>query len=159
MKVGIGWDIHKIVDGCCLILGGVIVSNEKTTIAHSDGDALCHAIIDSLLGAANLGDIGSFYPEIEKNKDMSSIDALNEISRVVRNLGYYIVNVDATVILSGVRLSPFRDQIMGSLEAVLGCPVSVKFKSGNGIGEVGNGKAIEVHAVALLSERVDERSD
>lgn len=159
MRIGIGWDIHKITSGCCLVLGGVIVSGDVKAVAHSDGDALCHAIIDALLGAASFGDIGSFYPEIEENKDMRSIDALKEISRMIRESGYDIVNVDTTVALSGVRLSPFRDQIKGSLEGILGCPVSVKFKSGNGVGEIGRGEAIEVLAVVLLSERVEKGSD
>ena len=159
MRVGTGWDIHKLERGCCLVLGGVIVSDSVRSVAHSDGDALCHAIIDSLLGAADLGDIGSFFPETEENKGMRSIDALKEIIRFIREYGYRISNVDATVILSGIRLSPFRDQIKGSLESVLGCPVSIKFKSGNGVGEIGSGRAIEVQAICLLSESVEEGSD
>ncbi len=159
MRIGIGWDVHRLTKGCCLVLGGVMVSDSVKPIAHSDGDVLCHAIIDSLLGAANLGDIGSFYPETEENENMRSLDALKEVSRIIRECGYSIVNVDSTVILSGVKLSPFRDQIEGSLESVLGCPVSIKFKSGNGVGETGSGKAVEARAVCLLSERVEEGSD
>ena len=156
MRIGIGWDVHKITDGCCLILGGVIVSDKVRVLAHSDGDVLCHAIIDALLGASNLGDIGSFYPEIEKNRGMKSIDALREILKIVKEYGYDIVNVDSTIVLSEVKLSPFRDQIEGSLESVLGCPVSVKFKSGNGVGELGKGEAIKAIAAVLLSERIEE---
>lgn len=159
MRVGMGWDVHKLTSGCCLVLGGVIVSSSVKSVAHSDGDVLCHAIIDSILGAANLGDIGSFYPETKENENMRSIDALREVSRIVREYGYRILNVDTTVILSGVRLSPFRDQIKGALESVLGCPVSVKFKSGNGVGEIGIGKAVEAQAVCLLSESIEKGSD
>jgi 2-C-methyl-D-erythritol 2,4-cyclodiphosphate synthase len=159
MRVGIGWDIHRLEDGCCLVVGGVVVSSEKRAIAHSDGDVLTHAIIDALLGAAVLGDIGSFYPEVEENKDMRSVDALKEIVKLIRKLDFKVVNIDSTVILSGLRLAPFRDQIKGTLESIFGCEVSIKFKSGNGVGEVGRGEAIEAIAVVLLSEGIEKNSD
>ena len=159
MRVGIGWDIHRIEEGCCLVLGGVVVSNSVKAVAHSDGDVLVHAIIDAILGAASLGDIGSFFPEVEENKGIRSLDALRRIVDIVRKLGYRIESVDSTVIFSKGRLSPFRDQIKGNLEGMLGCEVSVKFKSGNGVGEVGKGKAVEALAVVLLSEGIKESSD
>ena len=159
MRVGIGWDVHRIEEGCCLVLGGVIVSDSVKAVAHSDGDVLVHAIIDAILGAASLGDIGSFFPEVEENRNMRSLDALRKIVDIVGRLGYRIESVDSTVIFSKGRLSPFRDQIKGNLEGVLGCEVSVKFKSGNGVGEVGRGEAVEALAVVLLSEGIKESSD
>jgi len=159
VRVGIGWDVHRLEKGCCLIVGGVIVSQDLRAIAHSDGDVLAHALIDALLGAAGLGDIGSFFPETEENKGMRSIDALRKIVKIIRKLGYGIESVDSTVVVSGVKLSPFRDQIVGNLEGILSCPVSVKFKSANGVGDVGKGKAIEAMVAVLLSEGIEERTD
>ncbi len=159
MRVGIGWDVHRVEEGCCLVVGGVIVSSSIRFVAHSDGDVLTHAVIDAILGAAALGDIGSFYPESDSTKNMRSFDALKEVVSIVEKLGYRVINLDSTVIASKVRLSPFRDQIVGNFQTVLGCDVSVKFKSGNGVGEVGRGGAMEAMAVVLLDEGIQERSD
>ena len=153
MRIGIGKDVHRLEKGGRLILGGVVVSRQHHPAAHSDGDVLCHAIADALLGAAKLGDIGKIYPETKENEGMSSLEALKEIAKLVESKGWKISSVDSTVFLSVVRLSPLREEIEESLEKALGCEVSVKFKSGNGVGEVGRGEAVEALAVVLLEKK------
>ncbi len=152
MKVGFGYDVHKIGHGGRLIIGGIVVSEKYHSVAHSDGDVLCHAIADALLGVAGFGDIGELFPENEKTKDMSSINALNEVVKMVRSKGFKIINVDAVVVFSKEKLSPYREAIVKNMSGVLGCEFSVKFKSGNGVGEVGEGRAIESYTAVLVEK-------
>ncbi len=151
LRVGFGYDIHQIVENeGKLVIGGVIVSQNIRSVAHSDGDVLCHAIIDAILGAIGEGDIGKLFPETERTKGMSSIKALKKVVKIAKEKGYELINIDSTVVFSKLKLSDFRERIIHALSEVLNCPVSVKFKSGNGIGEVGQGMAIEAFATALL---------
>jgi 2-C-methyl-D-erythritol 2,4-cyclodiphosphate synthase len=157
VRTGIGWDIHRTAQGRKLMLGGVEISSEFGLAGHSDADVLTHAIIDALLGAASLGDIGMHFPDTElKWKDAESLQLLHHTVQLVRVAGYEIVNVDSTVILERPRLKDHRRAIRESLAAALGLPVeavSVKFKTAEGIGAVGEGRSAEANAVATITRR------
>ena len=153
MIVGFGWDVHPLAESGRLVIGGVLISESLGVVAHSDGDVLCHAIADALVGVVFGKDIGELFPESPENENMDSLSALSEIAGMVENEGFRIVNVDCTVVFSRFKLSPFRPKIASNLKRALSCDnVSVKFKSGNSVGEVGKGKAIESFAVVLLEE-------
>ena len=153
MLIGFGYDRHPLVSGRKLILAGVEVESPFGSLGHSDGDALCHAVIDALLGAAGLGDIGEWFPETEEYKGANSLELLKKTVEVLEKRGYRVINVDVTLLLSGVRLSPYREAILGNLKRVLKTDkVNVKFKSGNSLGFEGEGKGISCYAVCLLQE-------
>ncbi len=156
MRVGTGYDIHRLVEGRKLLLGGVALEAAKGESGHSDGDVLIHAVIDALLGAAGIGDIGLYFPPSDPQyKDISSRKLLREVSRLIREAGYRIVNIDSTVILENPRIRPYVDEIRATLGADLGIPssqVSVKGKTKEGVDATGSGDAVEAHAVALLEE-------
>ncbi len=150
MRIGFGYDVHPTKSEGRMILGGILVSEEIGVIAHSDGDVLCHALIDAILGVCGMGDIGRLFPE-DRNEGMNSLEALREVVEMALNRGFKLINVDATVVLSKPRLEEYGEKIRENLKFVLRCEnVSVKFKSGNGVGEVGRGKAIEAFAVVLV---------
>ncbi len=150
MRIGFGYDVHPTKSEGRMILGGILVSEEIGVIAHSDGDVLCHALIDAILGACGMGDIGRLFPE-DRNEGMNSLEALREVVEMALNRGFKLINVDTTVVLSKPRLEEYGEKIRENLKFVLRCEnVSVKFKSGNGVGEVGRGKAIEAFAVVLV---------
>lgn len=152
MRVGFGNDIHRLEEGRNLILGGVILPHTKGEVAHSDGDALIHAVIDAILGASALGDIGHFFPpEDEKWKDSDSRDLLRIILGKVQP---EIINVDATVTLEGFKLAPYILPIRESLSSLLGVEisrVSVKAKTNEGLDSLGEGKAVKAEVVILLN--------
>lgn len=154
IRIGSGYDLHRLVDGRPLILGGVTVPSERGLAGHSDADALCHAITDALLGAASAGDIGTHFPDSDERwRGASSIDLLRRAVHVVRAAGYRVVNVDATIIAERPKLGPHRSAMVASVAAALGVPadsVSVKAKTNEGVDATGCGAAIAVHAVALL---------
>ncbi|PLV59350.1 2-C-methyl-D-erythritol 2,4-cyclodiphosphate synthase [Thermotoga sp. KOL6] len=151
MFVGFGYDRHPLVEGRRLILAGVEVNSSFGSLGHSDGDVLSHAIIDALLGAACLGDIGTWFPETDEYKDARSLDLLKKTVEKVEGKGLKIVNVDATVVVSRVRLSSYREKIIENLRDVLKTSyVNVKFKSGNTLGFEGEGRGISCYAVCLL---------
>ena len=147
MRTGIGWDSHRLEAGHDLILGGVAIAHDRGTVAHSDGDVLTHAVIDALLGAAGLGDIGQHFPDTDEQwKDADSMELL----RIVAARVGAIAHVDCTVMMERPKLSPHRDAIRASLEAVLGCTVNVKATTGEGMGFVGRGEGVAALAVATL---------
>jgi 2-C-methyl-D-erythritol 2,4-cyclodiphosphate synthase len=154
IRVGIGWDSHRIARGRALILGGVLIPSEFGLEGHSDADILSHAITDALLGAAALGDIGMHFPDSDPLwKDASSEQFLDHAAALVRKNGYRISNVDATVILERPKLRDHRLAIRESLAGTLGLSVdrvSVKFKTAEGVGPVGEGKSAEAQAIVLL---------
>ncbi len=156
MRVGLGFDIHRLAKGDGVVLGGVKIPFEKKLIGHSDADVLCHALIDALLGAAGLGDIGQHFPDTDpKYKGASSIGLLRQVAAEVRSAGYGICNVDAVVVAEAPRLLEHRANIQGTIAEALAVEVSrvsVKGKTAEGIGPIGAGEAICVHAVALLEE-------
>jgi 2-C-methyl-D-erythritol 2,4-cyclodiphosphate synthase len=153
---GLGWDIHRLVDGRPLILGGVTVPFEKGLLGHSDADVLCHAVTDAILGAAGLGDIGEQFPDTDPAyKGASSLILLGRIADLVREKGWAIVNVDATVICERPKLSVYKEAIRESLAETLAIPadrVSVKAKTKEGLGPEGTGEAVSVLAAALLEK-------
>ena len=154
MRVGTGYDLHPLRAGRKLILGGVPIEHPSGLDGHSDADVLTHAVIDAILGAAGLGDIGAhFPPDDARYKGASSLDLLVEASRVVGNAGYRVVNVDSTVIAQAPRLQDHLAEMARNLAHALGLEqdaVSVKATSPEGIGSLGAGEGIAAQAVALV---------
>lgn len=155
IRIGEGWDIHALVEGRKLILGGVEIPYEKGLLGHSDADALLHAITDAILGAAALGDIGTLFPDTDAQfKGADSAVLLAEAMRRVRALGYAIGNVDCTVIAQAPKLAPFKPAMrerIANILAVSPDQVNVKAKTAEKMGPVGEGKAMEARAVVLLT--------
>jgi 2-C-methyl-D-erythritol 4-phosphate cytidylyltransferase / 2-C-methyl-D-erythritol 2,4-cyclodiphosphate synthase len=156
-RIGSGYDLHRLVGGRPMILGGVTIPFERGLDGHSDADALCHAVTDAILGAASLGDIGQHFPDSDDRwRDASSIKMLRRAAALVSSRGYRIVNVDATIVAERPRLGPYRASMASGLATALGIEascVSVKAKTNEGVDATGRGEAIAVHAVALLEQR------
>jgi 2-C-methyl-D-erythritol 4-phosphate cytidylyltransferase/2-C-methyl-D-erythritol 2,4-cyclodiphosphate synthase len=157
LRIGNGYDLHRLVEGRPLILGGVTIPSERGLLGHSDADAVCHAVTDAILGAAGAGDIGRHFPDNDPAfKDADSLELLRAASLIVQHAGYAVVNVDIVVIAQKPRLAPHADAIRLKLAAALGCDpsqVSVKGKTNEGVDSTGAGEAIAVHAVALLAKQ------
>jgi 2-C-methyl-D-erythritol 2,4-cyclodiphosphate synthase len=153
-RIGHGWDTHRIEPGRPLILGGVTIPAEFGLAGHSDADVLSHAITDGLLGALALGDIGMHFPDTALEwRGANSLDLLAHVSALVLTSGYRVANVDSTVVLERPKLKEYRLQIRQRLTDVLQLPLdslSVKFKTAEKVGPVGEGKSCEAHAVVLL---------
>lgn len=153
-RIGQGYDLHRLVEGRPLILGGVQIANEKGLLGHSDADVLLHAITDALLGAAGLGDIGRHFPDTDPAfKGADSRELLSQTMALVVKAGWVIVNIDATVIAQAPKLAPHMDKIRESVAHCLGVDlqrVNIKAKTKEGCDSVGKKEAIEVHAIALL---------
>ncbi len=153
-RVGTGYDLHRLVEGRPLCLAGVVVPFERGPLGHSDGDVLCHAITDAVLGAAAAGDIGQHFSNTDPRwKDSPGLELLQLAVGIVRERGFQITGVDATVILERPKIAPFLPAIRAHLARVLGCEldgVSVKGKTNEGVDAVGRGEAIAAHAVAVL---------
>ena len=148
-RVGIGYDSHRFVAGRPLILGGITIPHSHGLAGHSDADAVAHALTDAILGAAGAGDIGQLFPDTDPQwKDADSMELL----RVVAARVGAIAHVDCTVMMERPKLSPHREAIRASLEAVLGCTVNVKATTGEGMGFVGRGEGVAALAVATLRE-------
>jgi 2-C-methyl-D-erythritol 2,4-cyclodiphosphate synthase len=160
MRMGEGWDVHALVGGRPLVLGGVTVPHDKGLDGHSDADALAHAITDALLGAAALGDIGRHFPDTDAQfKGADSMALLAEAARRVRAAGFQIGNIDSTIVAQAPKLAPHIPAMRERLAQVLGLApdqVNVKAKTAEKMGPVGEGRAIEARAVCLL-QRVTPR--
>jgi len=154
VRVGEGWDIHALVEGRKLILGGIEIAYAKGLLGHSDADALLHAITDALLGGAGLGDIGTHFPDTQAQfKGADSSKLLAEVATKVRALGYQIGNVDSTVIAQAPKLAQHIPAMRSRIAEVLGIgldQVNVKAKTAEKMGPVGEGRAMEARAVVLL---------
>ena len=154
IRVGEGWDVHALVEGRRLVLGGVEVPYEKGLLGHSDADVLLHAITDALLGAAGLGDIGTLFPDTDASfAGADSAVLLAEAQRRVAALGWSLGNVDCTVIAQAPKLAPYKAAIRQRVAEVLGVlpdAVNVKAKTAEKMGPVGEGKSMEARAVVLL---------
>ena len=154
IRIGEGWDIHTLVEGRALMLGGVQVPYSKGLLGHSDADALLHAITDALLGAAGMGDIGTHFPDTDAAfKGADSAVLLAEAARRVRAQGYTIGNVDSTIIAQAPKLAPHISAMRARIADILGIApdgVNVKAKTAEKMGPVGEGMAIEARAVVLL---------
>jgi 2-C-methyl-D-erythritol 2,4-cyclodiphosphate synthase len=157
VRIGQGWDVHRLVAGRPLILGGVTIPSEFGLDGHSDADILSHAITDAILGAAALGDIGMHFPDTDPQwKSADSKQFLAFAAWLVRDKGYEIVNVDSTVILERPKLKDFRIPIREALARTMGVHlngVSVKFKTAERVGPVGEGKSAEAQAIVMLERR------
>jgi 2-C-methyl-D-erythritol 4-phosphate cytidylyltransferase/2-C-methyl-D-erythritol 2,4-cyclodiphosphate synthase len=153
-RAGIGYDLHRLVEGRPLVLGGVTIPFDRGLAGHSDADAVCHAVTDAILGAAGAGDIGQHFPDTDPAwKGASSLDLLRRAVRLVAERGLGVGNVDATIILERPKLRPFVDAMRANIAAAVGVDVdrvSVKAKTNEGVGELGRGEAIAVHAIALV---------
>ena len=146
MRVGVGYDSHRLVEGRPLILGGVEVPHERGLAGHSDADVLTHAVIDAILGAIGSGDIGGHFPDTDEEwRDADSIELLRS---VLADAGGRVVNVDATVICEAPRIGPHREQMQARLTDAVGGPVSVKATTNEGLGAIGRGEGIAAIAVA-----------
>ena len=154
MRIGHGYDVHRLVEGRRLILGGIEIPYEKGLLGHSDADVLTHALMDSLLGAAALGDIGKLFPDSDpRYAGADSVELLREVCRVIREAGYQVGNVDCTVIAQRPKLAPFIPQMREKLASAMGITpdrVSVKATTEEGLGFSGEGLGIAAHAVALI---------
>ena len=155
-RIGQGFDIHKLVEGRKLILGGVEIPYEKGLLGHSDADCLIHAIIDSILGALAMGDIGSHFPDTdEKYKDADSVVLLKDVLNILNNSEYKIVNLDTTIKAQAPKMRPHIDNIRLNLSKIINLPienVSVKAKTMEGLGVVGEKQAIICDAIVLLGK-------
>ena len=155
MRVGLGYDSHRFEEGRRLVLGGIEFPGETGLKGHSDADVLTHAVIDALLGAAALGDIGSHFPDTDPQwKDADSIKMLESVAKEIRRAGYAIDNIDATVVCERPKLRPVVDLIRARLADALGIGfgrVSVKGKTNEKMDDVGAGVGIEAQAICLLS--------
>ena len=152
MRIGFGYDVHRLEEGHDLILGGVAIPFEKGTVAHSDGDVLIHAICDALLGAANLGDIGYHFPDTDPaNRNLDSTQILRHSLKLIHDAGWKVVNVDTTICLQKPKLAGHIDEIKQSLGQWLPYgAVSVKATTTEKMGFVGEGRGISAYAAVLL---------
>ena len=160
MRIGFGYDIHRLVPGRKLILGGVEIPFGKGLMGHSDADVLLHAISDAVLGALGAGDIGKHFPDTdERYRDISSLLILRKIVELMKGRGYRVTSIDTTIVAEGPVLSPFIDRIKETINRELGADagyVSVKAKTNEGLGPVGKGEGIAAYAVCLLAPSKSE---
>ena len=162
MRVGLGYDVHRLVEGRKLILGGVEIPYEKGLLGHSDADVLLHAIMDALLGAAGLGDIGKHFPDSdEKYKGISSIRLLEHVGALLEENRFVINNIDATLIAQRPKVAAYREQMVKNIAAALKIEdelVNVKATTEEGLGFTGTGEGMSAQAIASLSQASDFRS-
>ena len=159
MRVGMGYDVHKLTEGRKLILGGVDIPWEKGLLGHSDADVLIHAVMDALLGAAALGDIGKHFPDTDPAyKGISSIKLLVHVAELHRKQGYAVGNIDATVIAQKPKMAPHIPQMRKNMADALGIPeskINIKATTEEGLGFTGRGEGIASQAICLLIEKQD----
>jgi len=159
MRIGMGYDVHKLVEGRELIMGGVHIPYEKGLLGHSDADVLLHAIMDALLGAAALGDIGKHFPDTDSAyKGISSIKLMEHVGNLLDEHGFVIENIDATIIAQRPKMRPHIDQMCENIASALGIEtdrVNVKATTEEGLGFTGSGEGISSQAVCLLQKLTD----
>ncbi|MDR1066125.1 MAG: 2-C-methyl-D-erythritol 2,4-cyclodiphosphate synthase [Clostridiales bacterium] len=150
-RVGIGYDAHRLSEGRPLVLGGVVIPFEKGLLGHSDADVLTHAVMDALLGAACLGDIGKFFPDSQAElKGASSLALLKEVSRMLTKEGFKVINADAVIAAQAPKLSPYIEDMRSNISKILNAPVCVKATTEEGMGFTGSGEGMAARAVCLL---------
>lgn len=156
MRIGHGYDVHKLVINRKLIIGGVTIPNEKGLLGHSDADVLLHAIMDSLLGAACLGDIGKHFPDSdEKYKGVNSLILLKYVENLMRDNGYKVINIDATIIAQSPKMSPYLEEMRKIISLALSIAITdinIKATTEEGLGFTGVGEGIAAHAVCLIEK-------
>ena len=155
MRVGIGYDIHRFVEGRLLMLGGVEIPHMRGLLGHSDGDALIHAICDAILGAAGMDDIGHQFP-VNDNRylNISGVELLKEVSEKIMKKGFRVEYVDSVIILEEPKIAPFKDSMRREISAGLGISmdsISIKATTQEGVGTIGRGEALAAYAVACLN--------
>ena len=159
LRIGHGYDVHRLVEGRKLILGGVDIPREKGLLGHSDADVLVHAVMDALTGAARLGDIGKLFPDTDpRYAGISSLKLLAEVGRLLGEKGFAVVNIDAVLLAQAPKVGPYRPQMAANIAAALGIDpeqVNVKATTEEGLGFTGDGSGMAAHAVALL-EKLNE---
>lgn len=156
MRVGMGYDVHRLVSGRKLILGGVEIPYEKGLLGHSDADVLAHAVMDALLGAAALGDIGKHFPDTqERYRGISSMVLLRQVSKLLDDEGYVIENIDATIIAQRPKMRPYIEQMRENMASALGIEtgqINVKATTEEGLGFTGTGEGISSQAVCTVEK-------
>ena len=159
LRIGHGYDVHRLVEGRKLILGGVDIPWEKGLLGHSDADVLVHAVMDALTGAARLGDIGKLFPDTDpRYAGISSLKLLAEVGRLLGEKGFAVVNIDAVLLAQAPKVGPYRPQMAANIAAALGIDpeqVNVKATTEEGLGFTGDGSGMAAHAVVLL-EKLNE---
>ena len=154
--IGQGYDVHRLTEGRELILGGETIPYEKGLLGHSDADVLLHAVMDALLGAAALGDIGHLFPDSsEEFRGISSLTLLRRVGRILASEGYRVVNIDATLLAQAPKIAPYRDKMRANIAKALQISlsqVSVKATTEEGLGFTGEGLGMAAHAIALLEK-------
>lgn len=162
MRVGMGYDVHKLVEGRELIVGGVRIPHEKGLLGHSDADVLLHAVMDALLGAAALGDIGKHFPDTdEKYKGISSMELLRQVGRLLDEELYIVENIDATIIAQRPKMRPYIEEMEMNIAAALGIgkgQVNIKATTEEGLGFTGSGEGISSQAVCAVEKFTNLRS-
>ena len=152
--VGIGYDIHRLAEGQSLILGGVEIESDIGTVAHSDGDVLIHSIIDALLGAASVGDIGDYFPDSDAQyKNISSVELLLTVNKMLIEKGFGIVNIDVTVVLEKPKLSPYKSTIKNNLAKILSLScdqINIKATTNEKLDSIGNSASVAVFSICQL---------
>ena len=155
MRIGMGYDVHRLVEGRDLIMGGVKIPYEKGLLGHSDADVLLHAISDALLGAAALGDIGKHFPDTDPAyKGISSLILLSKVGELLENKGFLIENIDATIIAQAPKMRPYIDTMRENIAQALGImteQVNVKATTEEGLGFTGSGEGISSQAICMLT--------
>ncbi len=155
MRIGTGYDVHRLVEGRKLMMGGVQIPNEKGLIGHSDADVLLHAVCDALLGAAGLGDIGRHFPDtVPKYKDISSLSLLAEVQRMLVEGGFRVHNIDATIVAERPRMSPHIPAMIANIASAVKvdrAAVNVKATTTEGLGFAGKGEGIAAYAVCSIT--------
>lgn len=163
LRVGHGYDVHRLAEGRRLVLGGVEIPYEKGLLGHSDADVLTHAVMDALLGAAALGDIGMLFPDTdEAYRGVSSLRLLGQVRERLAEGGWSVVNVDATVLAQKPKLAPYRAEMCANLAGALALDascVSVKATTEEGLGFTGEGLGVAAHAVALVEKITEEKGE
>lgn len=158
MRVGIGYDVHKLVKGRKLIIGGVEIKFKKGLAGYSDADVLVHAVIDSLIGAMGEHDIGFYFPENDpRYKGISSLLMLEKIADLLKSKGFTVMNIDSTVVAQMPKISPYTVEMRMNIASVLGIPethVNVKAKTEEGLGFTGKGQGISAYAVSLIEGNI-----
>ncbi len=163
MRIGMGYDVHKLVEGRRLIIGGVEIPYEKGLLGHSDADVLLHAVMDALLGAAALGDIGKHFPDTDPTyKGISSMKLLEHVGRLLTEKLFLIENIDATIIAQAPKMRPYIDTMRENIASALGMEtdqVNVKATTEEGLGFTGSGQGISAQAVCMLTSPINLSSE
>lgn len=163
LRIGHGYDVHRLTEGRRLILGGVDIPWEQGLLGHSDADVLTHAVMDALAGAARLGDIGRLFPDTDPAyAGISSLKLLAEVGRLLEERGFAVVNIDATLLAQAPKVGPYRQAMGENIAAALGIGperVNVKATTEEGLGFTGDGSGMAAHAVALLEKTGGQETD